>query len=60
MHIRPTRFLEVDLSNIKYNLEGRLCKKCTDTDWSDDDKTKEVITADNNKNNNKEDFREKN
>ena len=32
MHIGPTRFLEVGPPNAKYDLERRLCKRCTGAD----------------------------
>lgn len=60
MHIRPTKLLKISLSNVRYNLEGNFYKKCTSLDSNNEDKIKEVITANNNKDNNKKDFQEKN
>lgn len=55
MHIRPTRFLEVDLHNIKYDSEWRLCKGCTGVDCCDESEIEEAITAGNNKDDNDKD-----
>lgn len=55
-YVGPTKLLEMDPSNAKYNSEKRLYERCIDTDL--DDKTeieKSMATADNNKDNNKED-----
>ena len=32
VHIGPTRLLEVGLLNTEYDLEGRLCERCTSAD----------------------------
>lgn len=56
IYIGLTKFLEVSLFNVKYNLKKRLCEGYTNVDKGDDDKIKEAITADNNKDDNKMDF----
>lgn len=59
MHIEPTKLLEVGPSNTKYDLEERLCKRCTNTNWGDDSEIEKAIAADNNKNNNEKDSQKK-
>lgn len=56
MHIRPTRLLEVGLPNAKYDLEERLCKGYISVDWSNESEIKEIMAANNNKDNNEENF----
>lgn len=51
MYIKPTRLLEVGPLNAKYDLKGRLCKKCTIVDWSDKGKIQEAMVANNDKDN---------
>lgn len=59
VYIKPTRLLKVGLPNTKYNLEKKFCKGCTSIDWSDNHQIKKAIAMDNNKNNDKEDFKKK-
>lgn len=50
MHIRPTKLLEFGPFNIKYNLKKRFYKEYTSIDWGEENKIKEVIAMNNNKN----------
>lgn len=56
-HVGPTKLLEVDLFNIKYDSEGRLNKRyiSTNLDNMKSKIEKAIATTDNNKDNNKED-----
>lgn len=60
MRIELTRFLEVGSSNAEYDLEEKPCKGCTSADWSNEGEIKEVIAADNNKDNDDENPQDKN
>lgn len=60
MHIRPTRLLEVGPPNAEYDLKERLRKRCTGGDCGNNGKIEEAMAADNNKDDDKEDFRKKN
>ena len=60
MQIGPTRLLEVGLPNAKYNLERKLCKKCTGADLGNDGEIKGAMTADNNKDDDKENLWDEN
>lgn len=60
MHIRLTRFLEVDFFNTEYDSEGKFCERYTNINWDDDDKIKELMAADNDKDNDKKDSQKKN
>lgn len=60
MHIRPTKLLKVGPLNARYNFKKRLCKKYMGTNWDNDSKIKGTMITDNNKNNEKEVFSEKN
>lgn len=56
MYIRPTRILEVDSPNAKYDSKERLYEECINADWGDNNKMKEAMIANNNKDNDKEDL----
>lgn len=58
MHIEPTRLLEVGYFNVKYNSKKNFIKSIH-ANWGDDNKIKKDIAPNNNENNNKEDFQEK-
>lgn len=60
IYIGLARLLKVGPLNIKYDLEEKLCKECISTDWRNDNKIKEVMVVDNNKNNNNKDHQKKN
>ncbi len=49
MHIWPTRLLEVDLFNTKYNLEGKLCEGCTGIDEGHESEIEEDMATRKNK-----------
>lgn len=55
MHIAPTRLLEVDSSNAKYDLEERLRKGFIGADWGYDSKIEYALAANNDKDDNEED-----
>lgn len=56
MHIRLIKLLKVSFFNIKYDLKQIFCEGCTGANYGYNDKIKEAIIVDNNKNNNKKDF----
>lgn len=59
MHIKPIKFLETDLFNIKYDLKKKLYKRYISVDGGDKNEIKEAIVPDNNKDDNKKDFLKK-
>lgn len=56
LHIRLTKLLEVGSLNTKYDLEEKLCEKCTDADLGDDSEIEMAMAVDNDKDDNEEDF----
>lgn len=60
MYIRLKKLLEVEFPNAKYDLKKRPYKAFSGANRGDNDKIKEVMVIKNNKNNDKEDFLEKN
>lgn len=59
IYIGPTRVLEVDFLNTKYNSERKLHKRCINNNWDDDSEIEKAITIDNDNDNDAEDLQEK-
>ncbi len=59
MHIGPTRLLEVNLPNAKYDSKKRLHEGCAGVNWGDESEIEEAIAAGNNEDDDDEDSQEK-
>lgn len=46
MHIGPTRFLENDVFNAKYDSKERLRRECIDLNWDDNAKLEKDLAVD--------------
>lgn len=55
LHIGPTRLLEVGPPNVKYDSKERFYEEYTSANWGDKSEIEEVMTANNNEDNDEED-----
>ena len=60
MHIELTRLLKFSFPKTKYKSEKKLYERCTSANWGDKGEISKAIAMDYTKNNDKEDFLEKN